>query len=135
MIPLLSCGLLLPVHEDVQVLVDVRDDSLALGADGADPERADPVGEMVEAGVPGRGAGLQADQVRRHGLGSRAAAPAEDEEERGDNRDRGDARGRERDRDPERLPLLGGAGAPLLDPALGRLDLPRRGRSAGLFRH
>ena len=53
---------MLAVDEDVEVLVDVLDGSL--GAEGAHADGLEPVGQVVEAGIPRRVAGLEPDQLR-----------------------------------------------------------------------
>ena len=123
-------GLVLAVHVNVEVRVEV--DHRALGAELRQPEGPEPVGEVVDAGIPRRRARLDADQfapVDRRRRAAAAPAP-EREEEHGDDSDRGDARGGEGDRCPERAPLFGRALTALVDPPLGGLDFPRRGWSS-----
>src|SRR5207244_3440833 len=121
----LGHGHVLAVHEDVEVLVNV--DHRALGAELAEAERLEAVGQVVEPGVPRRWAGLDADQIggvgrrRRRGRGVAVVAGELEGEENGDESD--DPGGRERGRYPERPPLFGRALPARPDAALGRLNL------------
>jgi hypothetical protein len=122
----------LAVHEHVEVLMDVQD--LALVRERVEPERLDAVGETVDAWVPGRRAGLHADQPGRVGhVGRRDAVVVQHEHEhRRDDRSQ-HAEAGERRREEEWAAAGAGPGTPRVGPALGRLDLPRRSGCAGLL--